>query len=92
MERMSAMSMAGQMRRKTILREQLSNGIALRIDEQEVIDNAGVTAQDIFIAKTLEQGDLDKLDPLGVRCLCDFCGCAKTKFWSTIDFLYNGFV
>ena len=45
-------------------REQLSNGVASGIDEKELIDNAGVTVQDLYLTRAPKQEDLDKLDPI----------------------------
>lgn len=43
---------------------QLSNGVASGIDEQELIDNTGVTPQDLYFTRALEPKELDKLDPV----------------------------
>ena len=45
-------------------KEQLSNGVASGIDEQELIDNTGVTAQDLYLTRAPKQDELDKLDPI----------------------------
>ena len=45
-------------------KEQLSNGVATGIDEQELIDNAGVTAQDLYLTRAPKAEELDKLDPI----------------------------
>lgn len=44
--------------------EQLSNGVATGIDEQELIDGAGVTANDLFLTRAPEKRELVKLDPI----------------------------
>ncbi len=45
-------------------REQLSNGVASGIDEQELIDGAGVSVQDLFLTRAPKAESLEKLDPI----------------------------
>ena len=45
-------------------KEQLSNGVATGIDEQELIDFAGVTKQDLYFTKAPNNEDLSFLDPI----------------------------
>ena len=45
-------------------KEQLSNGVASSIDEQELIENCGVTARDLYLTRAPKQEELDKLDPI----------------------------
>lgn len=45
-------------------RDQLSNGVASGIDEQELIKNAGVTVQDLYLTRAPKPEDFDKLDPI----------------------------
>lgn len=45
-------------------REQLNNGVATGVDEQELINNAKVSAQELFFTRAPEQEELDKLDPI----------------------------
>ena len=45
-------------------KEQLNNGVATGIDEEELIRNAGVTAQDLVMTRAPKQEDMDKLDPI----------------------------
>ena len=45
-------------------KEQLSNGVATGLDEDELIKNADVTVQDLFLTRAPEQKTLDKLDPI----------------------------
>ena len=47
-------------------REQLFNGVASGIDEEELITNAGVTAKDLYLTRAPEQSILDALDPIYV--------------------------
>jgi N-acetyl sugar amidotransferase len=45
-------------------REQLNNGVASGIDEQELIEKAGVTSNDLVMTRAPEQEVLQKLDPV----------------------------
>ena len=45
-------------------KEQLSNGVATGIDEQELIQNAGVSAEDLYLTRAPKAEDLEKLDPI----------------------------
>lgn len=45
-------------------REQLNNGVATGVDEEELIQNAGVTVQDLVMTRAPKQEDMDKLDPI----------------------------
>ena len=45
-------------------KEQLSNGVATGIDEQELIDNTGISVQDLALTRAPEKEILDKLDPI----------------------------
>ena len=45
-------------------REQLNNGVATGIEEQELIENAGVTAQDLFMTRAPKADIMDRLDPI----------------------------
>lgn len=45
-------------------KEQLNNGVASGIDEAELIEHAGVTAEDLVMTRAPKQEDLDKLDPI----------------------------
>lgn len=45
-------------------KEQLSNGVASGVDEQELIKSAGVTTQDLYLTRAPKQDELDKLDPI----------------------------
>ena len=47
-------------------KEQLFNGVASGIDEEELITNAGVTAKDLYLTRAPEQSILDALDPIYV--------------------------
>ena len=45
-------------------KEQLSNGVATEIDENELIDNTGVSAKDLYLTRAPKKEELDKLDPI----------------------------
>lgn len=45
-------------------KEQIYNGVALGVDEQELIVNAGVTAQDLYLTREPSIDELEKLDPI----------------------------
>ena len=45
-------------------KEQLNNGVALDIDENELIESAGVSKQDLHLTKGPTSIDIDKLDPI----------------------------
>ena len=45
-------------------REQINNGVASEVDEQELIEKAGVTAQDLFLTRAPAPEVLEKLDPI----------------------------
>lgn len=47
-------------------REILKNGVATGIDEEELIQNTGVTKQDLVFTRPPKIEDLDKLDPIYV--------------------------
>lgn len=45
---------------------QLNNGVAIGVDEDELIENCGITRQDLAMCKAPAQDELDKLDPMYV--------------------------
>lgn len=45
-------------------RNQLSNGVASDVDEQELIDKAGMTAQDLFFTRAPSAEEFSQLDPV----------------------------
>lgn len=45
-------------------REIINNGVASEISEKELIEKAGVTAQDLSLTRAPEQGQIDALDPI----------------------------
>ena len=47
-------------------KEQLSNGVATGIEEQELVDKAGVSVQDLYLTRAPKLEDMDKLDPIYV--------------------------
>lgn len=47
-------------------REQINNGVAIGIDERELIEKAGISNEDLIFVRPPEQEVLDKLDPIYV--------------------------
>jgi N-acetyl sugar amidotransferase len=45
-------------------REQLNNGVASGIEEQELIENAGITIQDLVLTRAPGKEELEQLDPI----------------------------
>lgn len=45
-------------------KEQINNGVATGIDENELIENVGMTLQDLSFTRAPKQSELDKLDPI----------------------------
>lgn len=45
-------------------KEQLSNGVASGVDEQELIDHTGVAVQDLYLTRAPKQDVIEKLDPI----------------------------
>ena len=45
-------------------KEQLNNGVALGVDKQELIDNAGVTAKDLYLTQAPKSEAIEKLNPI----------------------------
>ena len=45
-------------------RQQISNGVASDIDENELVNQAGITIQDLEFTRAPEKSILDKLDPI----------------------------
>ncbi len=45
-------------------REQINNGVASEVDEQELIEKAGVSAKDLYLTRPLKPEVLEKLDPI----------------------------
>lgn len=43
---------------------QLNNGVASDVDENELIENAGIRSEDLFLTRAPKQEELDKLDPI----------------------------
>lgn len=47
-------------------KDQLKNGVAMGMNEEELINKAGVTKQDLFMTKAPTLQEMDKLDPIYV--------------------------
>ena len=45
-------------------KEQLNNGVAIEISEKELIDNTGITVQDLSLTRAPKKEELDQLDPI----------------------------
>ena len=45
-------------------RNQIDNGVAAGVDEQELIEKAGVTAKDLYLTRAPAKEILDQLDPI----------------------------
>lgn len=45
-------------------KELLKNGVATGYDEKELIENAGITEQDLFLTRAPKKEEFDKLDPI----------------------------
>lgn len=45
-------------------KEQINNGVATGIDENELIENVGMALQDLSFTRAPKQSELDKLDPI----------------------------
>lgn len=45
-------------------KDQMNNGVASGIDEQELIDNTGVTPKDLYYTRAPKPEELEKLDPI----------------------------
>ncbi len=45
-------------------RDQINNGVALDVEEEELINNAGVTAEDLILTKAPTDEELNFLDPI----------------------------
>lgn len=60
-------------------KEQLSNGVASGIDEQELIENAGVAVQDLLLTRAPGKKELEELDPVYI---------SYFKPWNSIENYY----
>ena len=45
-------------------KEQINNGVAIDINERELVEKAGVTLKDLLFTKAPSKEELDKLDPI----------------------------
>lgn len=61
-------------------KEQLSNGVASGIDEQELINNACVTLQDLYFTRAPKKEVLDKLDPVYISYFTQWNGFKNYEF------------
>lgn len=61
-------------------REQLNNGVASGIDEQELIENTGVTKKDLYLTRAPKQEVLDMLDPVYISYFTQWNSFANYEF------------
>lgn len=45
-------------------RSQINNGVASGVDENELIEKAGISVQDLYLTRAPKQEDIDSLDPI----------------------------
>ena len=61
-------------------KEQLKNGVAIGMDEEELIKNAGVTKKDLFFTKAPSEEEMEKLDPMYVSYFVQWSSFANYEF------------
>ena len=61
-------------------KNQLSNGVASDVDEDELISNVGVTKQDLFMTKAPSLEEMNKLDPIYVSYFLPWNSFANYEF------------
>lgn len=61
-------------------KNQLSNGVASDVDENELINNVGVTKQDLFMTKAPTLEEMNKLDPIYVSYFLPWNSFANYEF------------
>ena len=61
-------------------RDQLNNGVASGVDEEELIRETGVTAEDLYLTRAPKQEDLDKLDPIYISYFVPWNSFANYEF------------
>lgn len=61
-------------------KEQLKNGVAIGVDENELIQNAGVTEEDLFLTKAPSIEEMDRLDPMYVSYFIPWNSFANYEF------------
>lgn len=61
-------------------KDQINNGVASEIDDEELIQNAGVTKQDLFLCKAPSVEEMEKLDPMYVSYFLPWNSFANYEF------------
>lgn len=61
-------------------KDQINNGVALGIDEEELINNAGVSAEDLILTKAPSAEQLDRLDPIYISYFVPWNSVANYEF------------
>ena len=61
-------------------RNQLKNGVALGIDEQELIEGAGVTKEDLILTRAPKDEELNSLDPIYISYFKEWNSVANAEF------------
>lgn len=61
-------------------KDQINNGVASGIDDEELIQNAGVTKQDLFLCKAPSVEEMEKLDPMYVSYFLPWNSFANYEF------------
>ncbi len=61
-------------------KNQLLNGVAADISDQELLDGAGITIQDLELTKAPNKNELDKLDPIYISYFCQWNSIANYEF------------
>lgn len=61
-------------------KDQINNGVASGIDDEELIQNAGVTKQDLFLCKAPSREEMEKLDPMYVSYFLPWNSFANYEF------------
>lgn len=61
-------------------REQINNGVALGIDEQELIKNVGISAKDLSLTRAPSQDELERLDPIYISYFTPWNSVANAEF------------
>lgn len=61
-------------------KEQLANGVASEFSEEELIENAGITKEDLFLTRAPKQEELNKLEPIYISYFTPWNSVANYEF------------
>jgi N-acetyl sugar amidotransferase len=61
-------------------KDQLLNGVAADINEQELIEKARVTSQDLYLTRAPREIELKRLDPIYISYFCKWSSVANYEF------------